>query len=107
MKNTFVKFACLMMALCASASAFAEFTILEDPYEVTQLRITMLTPDTGRVLVKKCDTCPDEVLEITPATKFFKADREITLAEAVRYLGQEGVVFRAADSRQVTRIRIY
>jgi len=97
----------LVAALLFLDSANAELRILERPYEVTQLRIIMRTPNTGEVLVNECETCEDVTLKITPETKFFKGDREIPLAQAFRHRGQEAVVMRDAESNDVVRIMIY
>ncbi|HEX7029974.1 MAG TPA: hypothetical protein VF254_05215 [Gammaproteobacteria bacterium] len=107
MKNTFIQIACLAILLVAARDAAAGMRYLEDAYEVTDLRIAMETPDTGSVEVRKCDTCPLFELEITPETKFYKADREISLADAVKYNGWEGVVLQDTATKKVTRIIVY
>ncbi|HEX7048563.1 MAG TPA: hypothetical protein VF275_13435 [Gammaproteobacteria bacterium] len=105
MKNAFIQTACLMLLLISSNVAAMRY--IEDAYEVLNLRISMETPDTGSVEVRKCETCPLFELEITPETKFYKADTEISLAVATKYNGMEGVVLQDTTTKKVTRIIIY
>lgn len=106
MKNAFIQIACLMVLLLVSSNAIA-MRYIEDAYEVLNLQINMETPDTGSVEVSKCETCPLLELEITPETKFYKADTEISLAVATKYNGLEGVVLQDTTTKKVTRIIIY
>lgn len=99
------RIACLL-ALLMSGIAGAD-RLIEDAYEFTELRIVMRTADSGQVVVRKCDECPDVTLDITPETQLFKADRRVPLKDALQFRGQAGVVFRDMESTNVTRILVY
>lgn len=105
MKNI-TRIVCLL-ALLVGGSVSAGGKLIEDAYEFTELRIVMQGEDTGRIIVKKCDECPDITLDITPETQLFKADRKVPLADALKFRSQAGVAFRDVESTNVTRINIY
>lgn len=105
MKNI-TRIVCLL-ALLVGGSVSAGGRLIEDAYEFTELRIVMHTEDTGQIVVRKCDECPDITLDITPETQFFKADRKVPLADALKFRSRAGVAFRDMESTNVTRIKIY
>lgn len=95
--------ALFLLGFSAHAAQIREY---ERGYEIDELRVVM-TGNSGRVIVRECDSCPDVTLRITQATRVFKGEQEIPLQHLIRYRGQAGVVFQDHQTDEVTRIRIY
>ncbi len=107
MKQIAIRIGCIVAAFLVAGSANAYIEEIEKGYEVNELLVVMTASDTGTAIVRECDTCEDVTLEITPETRLYKSNREVPLAQVLRYRGQPGVVFREMKSKHVTRIKIY
>lgn len=99
--------AIFFVLLIAANNASGYIEEIEQGYETSALRVTLTGPESGRVVVKECDSCSEMELEITADTKVYKSNSVVPLARVERFRGQEGVVFRDIKSKRVTRIKIY
>ncbi len=88
---------------------------LERSYELSLADVTVPRSTTSSVLFRTCDTCTTQSLAVTPSTKYFDDERELTHAELLSAVdsirqqpgGNEGTLvglFYDIKTNVVTRI---
>jgi hypothetical protein len=80
------------------------FRLLEDAIETESLRLTLEDDNTGYVQGKICDDCKMLTVAITPETRAFHNNHEVTLKRAATRVGQPATVFINIEHTKVTRI---
>jgi len=69
-------FLSIMLLVFMAKSSYAEIILNEDAVEADQITVVG-SKTNGFVLVKKCDTCPQLRLQLSPNTKAFFNGKEV------------------------------
>ena len=105
------------LSMATNAWAYRVLEQLEDAHELTLGQITLPRSETGSISFRTCETCADEFLNVTTATRYQRSGEIMTLSEFVAAVNEIRslnsrtqpaliYVFFNVESKRVTRIEL-
>ena len=94
-----------LIPLSKSSESFSTFKAPYNAIEADALRISLDDSLNGFVVGKTCDTCKQIKVIVTPQTKVFSDNVEVSLKSAKKRIGRDATVIYDVKTMQVTQIR--
>ena len=99
--------AALALAILASGNAAAYLETVSEAIESSTRDVSIPSSKTGRMIVRKCSTCPTLTLRFTEGTRFYIGKQQVELQDFRKFAnsGAHGLtIVYAAASSEISRM---